>query len=328
MGLADRLRDAARPANTIAHDGPAPPRVEPVPPAAVPPRPPRGEKPPASATEPEGVARAYYVEDRGGGARRYYDDYRRTAEAMRATDRAVSTRREDLNTVRAMLDIAASRGWSDLRVSGSENFRREVWIEARARGVEVRGHTPTDPDRQEAERRAAERRPAANEVRATPPGEAGRDGGRPPSGPPANGGRAESAKGDTARSATPPPPKDAAAVAARPSPADHAKAYRAARAELSPDGRLVLGALAEKIDRQMDRLNREAKAELKASVAVQLAAKERREGPVVLSAEQRRAAAAPEPEPERGREAAATAPVPPPPPRRAEPEAPRRSLGR
>jgi hypothetical protein len=99
---------------------------------------------------------------------------------------------------------------------------------------------------------------------------------------------------------------------------EHRRRGAVAEAELSRDGRLILMALSEKIDRQMHKLHAEAKMELRAFAAVELARKERAEGPVVLSAEQRRAATAPEP---------IVAPRPAPAPRR-EPEPPRRSLAR
>lgn len=233
---------------------------------------PRSERPPAAA-EPEAIARSYYVEERGG-ERRYYDDYQRKALAIRAGGAAISSRREDLNTVRAMLTLAEARGWTEVKVSGSATFRREAWIEAEARGLAVVGYKPTDPDRQEVERRRGERERSA-------PAQ------KPTSAPSAMEG--------------------------------HRRRGAAAEAELSSDGRLILAALSERIDRQMQKLHDAAKMELRAFVAVELAKKERAEGPVVLSAEQRRAATAPEPA------QAASRPTPPP---RREPEAPRRSLAR
>ena len=83
---------------------------------------------------------------------------------------------------------------------------------------------------------------------------------------------------------------------------------------LSPDGRLVYVALAEKIDRQMVKLAPGDKAEMRRFVAEELVRKEVREGPVVLTPEQRQLAAAPippraisdpdpdKPEPPRGRQ--------------------------
>lgn len=290
MALADRLRDAARPTNSIGSGAPPDPG-----PARDRAASGREGRPPAYLAEPESISRAYYVEERGG-ERRYWQDYGRTSLVMRATATTVSSKREDLATVRAMLDLAAARGWPSLELSGSATFRREAWIEAQARGLEARGHRPTDPDRQEVERRRAERRPSPE--------------------------RAGPALGPIPAEATKPSASDRpglapGASAPAPTPADHDRQVREARAELSPDGRLVLTALSETIERRMQRLNIEGKAELRAFVAGELLRKERAEGPVVLSAEQRFAAAAPEP-----------APRPAEPARQAEPEPPRRALGR
>ena len=42
----------------------------------------------------------------------------------------------------SMIDVAKARGWSGLRLSGSEDFRRLVWLEAMLRGVNVVGYEP------------------------------------------------------------------------------------------------------------------------------------------------------------------------------------------
>lgn len=107
---------------------------------------------------------------------------------------------------------------------------------------------------------------------------------------------------------------------------------------LSPDGKLILAALSEKIDRQMNRLHTDAKAELKLFVATELQAKERAQGPVQLSAEQRRMASAPEQgraagkdtvEPLRDGRDAGRSSVPAPPPNLSrEPEQPRLTRSR
>ncbi|NPD70344.1 hypothetical protein HN018_28160 (plasmid) [Lichenicola cladoniae] len=66
-----------------------------------------------------------------------------------------------------------------------------------------------------------------------------------------------------------------------------------AAATLSPDGLLVYAALAEKIDREMVKLTLGDKAEMRRFVADELVRREAREGPVVLTPEQRQLAAAP-----------------------------------
>lgn len=345
MALLDRLKEATRPANSIEEVTPAEARrpvadlhgANPAPfPEAQQPTPKKassGAVAPAYATEPEAIARTYYVEERAG-ERRYYDDYQRKALAIRSDASSINSRREDLNTVRAMLMLAEARGWSEVRMTGTTEFRREMWIEAQARGIAAQGYKPSDLDRQEADRRRAERgqdagrtppAPAMNEVRqaaatGTPASTADRQQASPTTPAPAVG---ELRQAPAVGTAAPAPTSDQQRATPVVSLDEHRRTVRQATAELSADGKLMLSALSVQIDRQMNKLNTEAKAEMKAYVAGELVKKERAEGPIVLSAEQRQAATAPEPVRKQQPEAA-----PPPPIRRMEPEAPSRRLSR
>jgi Large polyvalent protein-associated domain 7 len=82
---------------------------------------------------------------------RSYDDTRPTI-----SDRGDSlhTRNADRSTAMDMIELAAHRGWSSMKVKGPEDFRREMWIEATAQGITVQGYRPNDKDRAEADRRA------------------------------------------------------------------------------------------------------------------------------------------------------------------------------
>jgi hypothetical protein len=55
----------------------------------------------------------------------------------------------DMNSpsvARSMVDVAEARNWRTLRVSGHEDFRRMVWLEASARGVRTIGYEPLPVD--------------------------------------------------------------------------------------------------------------------------------------------------------------------------------------
>lgn len=82
---------------------------------------------------------------------RSYDDTRPTI-----SDRGDSlhTRNADRSTAMDMIELAAHRGWSSMKVRGPEDFCREMWIEATAQGIKVQGYRPNDKDRAEADRRA------------------------------------------------------------------------------------------------------------------------------------------------------------------------------
>ena len=310
MARVDKALDALRPTNSIEFVR-SPESALPSVPVAAPAAPsqqqaPAAKKPGPHTTESAAISNSYYVEDRGR-ERHFYDDYQRKALAMRVTDTVVSSKRQDLNTIKAIFEVADTRGWKSVELKGTAEFKREAWIEAQTRGLEARGYRATDLDRQEAERRGRERG-QSNEVRAA----------AIPITPPVN---APVQPAKEAEKATPAKAGPAPSKEDEPSIASYRKSYRSAQTGLSPDGRLVLSALTETIDRQMTKQTNLAKAEIKAFVATELVKKERAEGPVVLSAEQKRAASAPEPAREAKAPERSNA-------RRIEPDAPRRSLSR
>lgn len=47
----------------------------------------------------------------------------------------------------AMVDLAGAKGWTTVRVKGTEEFKREVWVRASLKGLEVEGFQPRDVDR-------------------------------------------------------------------------------------------------------------------------------------------------------------------------------------
>jgi Large polyvalent protein-associated domain 7 len=58
------------------------------------------------------------------------------------------TRLAAAEVIRDMVSVAQHRHWDALHVRGSAEFRREAWLEASARGMEVQGYQPTELDRQ------------------------------------------------------------------------------------------------------------------------------------------------------------------------------------
>jgi hypothetical protein len=52
------------------------------------------------------------------------------------------------SVARSMVDVAEARNWQSLRVTGSQDFRRMVWLEAAARGVKTHGYEPNLEDQE------------------------------------------------------------------------------------------------------------------------------------------------------------------------------------
>ncbi|MDR7380422.1 hypothetical protein J2X19_005129 [Rhodoferax ferrireducens] len=62
--------------------------------------------------------------------------------------KAISTDREDKATIRAMIEVATAKNWKEITVSGTDDFKRNAWIEASLEGVKVRGYEPREADKQ------------------------------------------------------------------------------------------------------------------------------------------------------------------------------------
>jgi hypothetical protein len=55
----------------------------------------------------------------------------------------LATQSNQPSVARSMVDVAQARGWKGLRISGSEDFRRMVWLEASVRGLKTQGYEPS-----------------------------------------------------------------------------------------------------------------------------------------------------------------------------------------
>ncbi len=62
--------------------------------------------------------------------------------------KALSTERDDKATIRAMVEVATAKNWKEVTVSGTDDFRRNAWLEASLNGLKVRGYEPREADLQ------------------------------------------------------------------------------------------------------------------------------------------------------------------------------------
>lgn len=100
---------------------------------------------------PEAVLDRYLVErDLRGRPERFFRDHRAAEPMFRDRGRSLVSNQAYPDAIVEMLKIARHRGWEKVRVSGDPGFRREVWIQAQALGLEVQGHRPRERDRQAA----------------------------------------------------------------------------------------------------------------------------------------------------------------------------------
>jgi hypothetical protein len=101
-------------------------------------------------------------------------EYRYRGDAARVAFTASTfrlvTNNNNPSVARSMIDLAEARNWQGLRVSGNEDFKRLVWLEASVRGVKAVGYEP-QPGDQELLRRERESRSVnrIEHVTSTPP---------------------------------------------------------------------------------------------------------------------------------------------------------------
>lgn len=97
---------------------------------------------------PERLRRKYYVAEAGSGDEaKVYADPRGEYLAFKVSTDRIATRLEDAGVVRDMVSVTQHRGWNEVELRGSAEFRRTAWLEASVRGLSVRGFEPDPVDR-------------------------------------------------------------------------------------------------------------------------------------------------------------------------------------
>lgn len=90
---------------------------------------------------PEAVRRRYLAR-----AGQYFFRDRNNVLAFEDKGVKIATRAEDPVVAESMVELAIAKGWKELKVTGSESFRRTVWLESARRGMTVRGYEPKPQD--------------------------------------------------------------------------------------------------------------------------------------------------------------------------------------
>ena len=66
--------------------------------------------------------------------------------AFEFREKSLATSRSDDKTIKAMLDLATSKGWNSISLKGTEEFKQKAWLHASLKGIEVKGYKPTEKD--------------------------------------------------------------------------------------------------------------------------------------------------------------------------------------
>lgn len=78
---------------------------------------------------------------------KFYNSKNTDLVAFEDKGNKLETKSNSENIAESMVRIAEARGWDEIKVSGSESFRRDAWIEAASRGMHVKGYNPSEQDK-------------------------------------------------------------------------------------------------------------------------------------------------------------------------------------
>lgn len=102
---------------------------------------------------PDAVRKRYYADKaKWSGEPAFFTSAQMKDPAFRDQGRRLVTATESQEVVKDLVAIAQHRGWDKIHVTGTEAFRRSVWLEAGQKGLEIRGYKPSDRDLQELDR--------------------------------------------------------------------------------------------------------------------------------------------------------------------------------
>lgn len=108
---------------------------------------------PATGTYPvPAPIQARYIERDG----KFYNQGETEKEVFVDKGSRLETKENTRHVAADLALIAESRGWSTIKVSGTDDFRRETWIEATRRGLNVQGYEPSAQDLEERSKRSTQ----------------------------------------------------------------------------------------------------------------------------------------------------------------------------
>lgn len=106
----------------------------------------------AYKTPPDGLEVRYVFADG-----RYIDADNGRTTIFQDKGKYLATTRQDIQTVHDMVEVAKAKGWERLKLSGTPEFKRLMFIEAESQGIKTRGYQPTPADLEMVNRRLEER---------------------------------------------------------------------------------------------------------------------------------------------------------------------------
>ena len=92
---------------------------------------------------PKSIKNQYLVDEHES---KFFDKSNRLAFEV-VGDKRITTVHKDANTIDSMLTVAQSKGWKSINLTGDKDFKRETWVQASMKGIQVHGYSPSKEDK-------------------------------------------------------------------------------------------------------------------------------------------------------------------------------------
>ena len=111
-----------------------------------------GQSKAPARTPPDVLLGGLYIRDETGA----YTRVGQSKPALIDGGAQITLKNRDIDTFRAGIELAKSKGWTSIEVGGTPRYRQATWLEGRLQGLEVQGYEPTEKDKALLDSRLAE----------------------------------------------------------------------------------------------------------------------------------------------------------------------------
>lgn len=87
-----------------------------------------------------------HLEGRYYASGEYYFDAQTNTSIFMDKGNKLTTAKSDIQTVHDMMEVAKEKGWDNISLKGSKEFKRLAFLEAESQGISTTGYTPTKED--------------------------------------------------------------------------------------------------------------------------------------------------------------------------------------
>lgn len=90
---------------------------------------------------PASITKQYLITDG-----KFFDKNNPQSPIFKDIGKNLVTSSNDKQVIASMILVAQAKGWDELKISGTKEFRQAAWLEAESLGIRTKGYTPSEKD--------------------------------------------------------------------------------------------------------------------------------------------------------------------------------------